>query len=492
MVARLAEARPRLPQSDSLVQRRWWALIVIAVAQLIIALDATVVNIALPSAQAALGFSDPDRQWIVSAYTLAFGGLLLLGGRIADSVRVGRRRAFLIGLVGFAAASALSGAAVNLGLLIGARALQGAFAALLAPSALSLLAVMFTEPYARARAFGIYGAIAASGGAIGLLLGGVLTQYLEWRWCLYINVPIALLAALGGRAVLHAARQPHRQPSGMRFDLLGLLLGSGGLLALVYGCGQAATQGWTAPLVVGLLGAGVLALGLFVIQEARSAAPLLPLRIVFDRARGSAYASAALAIAGMFGAFLFLTYELQLVLGFTPFQAGAAFLPMSASSFLAATIIAPRLLPRVAPRVLMVPGFLVAGVGMSILTQLQLGSSYLTGILPAEILLGLGIACVMVPASSLATSRVDFRDAGIASAALNSAQQIGASLGIAVLNTLAASTTAAYLITNTAATRADALVHGYAIAAVWGVLLLLAGAAVALSIPRLHREVRIS
>ena len=295
MAATLAESRPRLPQSDSPVQRRWWALIVIAVAQLMIALDATVVNIALPSAQAALGFSDPDRQWIVSAYTLAFGGLLLLGGRIADSVRVGRRRAFLIGLLGFAAASALSGAAASPGMLVRARALQGAFAALLAPSALSLLAVMFTEPYARARAFGIYGAIAASGGAIGLLLGGVLTQYLEWRWCLYINVPIALLAALGGRAVLQAARPPDRQPSGMRFDLLGLLLGSGGLFALVYGCGQAATQGWTAPLVVGLLGAGVLALGLFVIQEARSAAPLLPLRIVFDRARGSAYASAGSA-----------------------------------------------------------------------------------------------------------------------------------------------------------------------------------------------------
>src|SRR6266567_2024897 len=372
MAATLTEARPPLPQSEKQVARRWWALIVIAVAQLMIALDATVVNIALPSAQAALGFSDPDRQWIVSAYTLAFGGLLLLGGRIADSASVGRRRAFLIGLMGFAAASALSGAAANLGMLAGARAVQGAFAALLAPAALSLLAVMFTEPQERARAFGIYGAIAASGGAIGLLLGGLLTQYLEWRWCLYINIPIALLAALGGRVVLHEPRRPDRQSSHMRFDFPGLLLGSGGLIALVCGCGLAATQGWTALLVAVLLGAGVVAFGLFIMQEARAAAPLLPLHIVFDRARGAAYASAALAIAGMFGAFLFLTYELQVVLGFSPLQAGAAFVPMSASSFLAATIIAPRLLPRVAPRVLMVPGFLVAGVGMSILTQLQL------------------------------------------------------------------------------------------------------------------------
>jgi EmrB/QacA subfamily drug resistance transporter len=454
-----------------------------------IALDATVVNIALPSAQATLRFSDPDRQWIVSAYTLAFGGLLLLGGRLADSMRVGRQRAFLIGLVGFAAASALSGAATNLELLVGARALQGAFAALLAPTALSLLAVMFSEPHERARAFGIYGAIAASGGAISLLLGGTLTQYLDWRWCLYINVPVALVAAFGGLAVLPDARRPGLQPSAARFDVLGLLLGSGGLVALVYGCGQAAAQGWSAPLVLALLGTGGFALFLFVVQEARYPAPLLPLRIVFDRARGGAFLAALVGISGMFGAFLFLTYELQVVLGFTPLQAGVAFLPMSASSFVAATQIAPRLLPRIPLRFVMVPGFLAAAAGMSILTQLQPGSSYLTGILPAEVLLGMGIACVMVPASSLATSRVDFRDAGIAAAVLNSAQQIGASLGTAVLNAVAASATLAYFAGDQAATRTDALVHGYAAAALWGALLLIAGACVALFIPTRLREV---
>jgi EmrB/QacA subfamily drug resistance transporter len=484
--AAAADARPAPSE------RRWLALAVVAVAQLMIALDATVVNIALPSAQTALAFSDADRQWIVSGYTLALGGLLFLGGRIADSVRVGRRRALLIGLLGFAAASALSGAAINLGMLVGARALQGAFAALLAPTALSTLAVMFAEPRERARAFGIYGAIAASGGAIGLLLGGVLTQFLDWRWCLYVNVPIALAAALAARAVLPDPRAsaPPRATASSRFDLLGLLLGSGGLVAIVYGCGRAALLGWQSPVVLLLLGLGGLALATFVWHEARASAPLLPLSIVLDRRRGAAYLSALLAVGGMFGAFLFLTYELQVGLGFSPLQAGLAFLPMTVSSFVAGTLVAPRLLERISPRALMAPGFVLAASGMLVLTRLHPGSSYLTGVLPAEILLGVGIASVMMPASNLATSRVDARSAGIASAALNTAQQVGASLGIAVLNTLAASTAAAYLIANGAATRADALVHGYAVAAVWGALLLLAGAVVALSIPQLHREVR--
>ena len=470
--------------------RRWLGLAVIATAQLMIALDATVVNIALPSAQAALGFGDADRQWIVSAYTLALGGLLLVGGRVADSVRIGRQRALMIGLMGFAAASALSGAAVNLGMLVAARALQGVFAAVLAPTALSTLAVMFTAPHERARAFGIYGAIAASGGALGLLLGGMLTQYLDWRWCLYINVPIAVFAALGARALLPDVRPARAESRNAPFDGLGLVLGSGGLVAIVFGCEQAATLGWHAPLVLALLGLGVLALVLFVRQEARAKSPLLPLHVVLDRDRGAAYLSAMLAVAGMFGAFLFLTYVLQVVMRFSPFQAGLAFLPMTISSFVAGTIVAPRLLPRVSARVLMAPGFVLAALGMSVLTQLHAGSDYVSGILPAEVLLGLGVASIMMPASSLATSRVEPRVAGIASAALNSAQQIGASLGTAVLNTLAASATAAYLIANTSAVHADALVHGYATAALWAAALLLAGAAIAFLLPHRRLEPR--
>jgi EmrB/QacA subfamily drug resistance transporter len=409
------------------------------------------------------------------------GGLLLLGGRLADSARVGRRRALLIGLVGFAAASALSGAATTPGMLVGARGVQGAFAAVLAPTALSLLAVTFTGPPERARAFGIYGAIAASGGAIGLLIGGLLTQYVDWRWCLYVNVPIALVAAYGAHKMLPEEKSPATSTLASTFDGLGLVLGSGGLVALVYGCGQAAAHGWLDPLVLIALAAGAMMLVLFVARERRARAPLLPPRIVFDRFRGAACLSAALATAGMFGAFLFLTYEFQVVLGFTPQQAGLAFLPLSAASLVMATLVAPRLLPRVAPSRVMVPSFLLAALGMAILTRLQANSDYARNILPAEALLGLGIAGVMVPCASLATSGVARHDAGIAAATLNSAQQVGASLGTAVLNTIAAATTAA--VFTAGAPRVDALVEGYAAAAGLGVLVLLAGAMVATSIP---------
>jgi predicted MFS family arabinose efflux permease len=400
------------------------ALGCIALAQLMIALDATVVNIALPSAQAELGFSDANRQWVITAYTLTFGLLLLPGGRIADSASLGRKRAFILGLVGFAGASALSGAAPSFELLVGARALQGAFAALLAPTALSLLAVTFTQPTLRARAFGVYGGIAASGGALGLLLGGLLTQSIDWRWCLYINVPIALVVAITAQRVVHAPQPEHRPHR--KFETL----------------------------------------------------RLLP-RIVLNRRRGAAYASALLAIAGMFGAFLFLTYELQVVLGLPPFQAGLAFLPMSLSSLLIAMLVAPRLLTRVAPRMLMVPGFLSAAAGMAILTQLQSHSSYPSGILPAEVLLGVGISSVMVTAASIATSGVAPRDTGVAAATLNTSQQLGASLGTALLNTLAATATAAYLTANASAAHADALVAGYATAAAAGALIMLLGVTIA-------------
>src|SRR5947208_13498444 len=293
---KLAEPITRRPD-----ERRWVALAFIALAQLMAALDATIVSIALPWAQRALGASDAERQWIITAYTLAFGGLLLVGGRIADAL--GRKRTFLIGLAGFALASALGGSAGTFAMLLVARAAQGAFAALLAPTALSLLAVTFTEPRERARAFALYGAIAGSGAAIGLLLGGILTQYLDWRWCLYVNVPIALVAAIGGWRVLSSGNGGHRQ----RFDFPGVVFATGGLVALVYGCTQAVSAGWGSGTVIGLLAASAALLIGFAVREARAAAPLLPLSIVLDRNRGGAYLAAALAIAGMFGAFLFLT-----------------------------------------------------------------------------------------------------------------------------------------------------------------------------------------
>jgi hypothetical protein len=311
------------------------------------------------------------------------------------------------------------------------------------------------------------------------VLGGTLAQFFSWRWCLYVNVPIALVAALGAWLCLSDLR-----PSARRgFDLLGVVLGGGGLVLLVDASSQTVTQGLASAAVLARLGVACALLLAFGIWQARSHDPLLPPRLVLDRNRGGAYLCVALAIVGMFGAFLCLTYELQVVLGFSPFQAGFAFLPMSASSFLVATLIAPRLLPCVAPRVLMGFGFVVAATGMTLLSRLQVGSEYLTGMLPAEVLLGLGIASVMMPAASLATSRVDARDAGIASATLNSAQQIGASLGTAVLNTVAASATIAYVSANAAATRTEALVQGYAAAAMWGAVLLIAGAVTAASVP---------
>src|SRR2546426_11263285 len=349
-------------------RRRWVALAFIAIAQLMIALDATIVSIALPSAQASLGASDADRQWIVTAYALAFGGLLLLGGKLADYA--GRKRAFLIGLAGFAVASAIGGATPSFTVLVAARAMQGAFAAVLAPTALSLLAVSFTEARERATALAVYGSIAGSGAAVGLLLGGTLTQYLTWRWCLYVNVPIAVIAAVGGWIALPTSGG--RAARG--FDLPGAALAAGGMVALVY----ASTTN------MALLAVSAVLLAMFVLREARTPNPLLPLRIFAERNRAGAYITVALAIAGIFGAFLFLTYYLQVVLRFTPLQAGLAFLPMTVASQAGSWLIASRLMPHVPPRALMAPGAMVAAAGMALLNRLHVDGDYLAVSVPAE------------------------------------------------------------------------------------------------------------
>jgi EmrB/QacA subfamily drug resistance transporter len=415
----------------------------------------------------------------VTAYTLSFGALLLLGGRIADYL--GRKRAFLAGLVGFAVASALGGAAPSFLVLVLARALQGAFAALLAPSALSLLAVSFTEPRERATAFAMYGSIAGSGAAVGLLLGGLLTQYLAWRWCLYVNAPIAMIAALGGWFALSDTPARARP----RFDFPGVLLATAGLASLVYGCTRAVTDGWGSSGVEGLLVSSAAALALLVYWETRASSPLLPLRVVLDRNRGGAYAAVALGIAGMFGAFLFLTYYLQRVLHYSPLEAGLAFLPMTVASQAGSWAIASRLMPHLPPRALMAPGAVVAAAGMAVLTSLQVDSSYLTHVLPAEVLLGLGIACVMVPAFSTATQGVDPREAGVASATVNTAQQVGGSVGTALLNSIAAGATAGYIGAHSPSLMEPALVQGYAVATEWGTgILLLGGLAAAVLINR--------
>ncbi|MEU1286326.1 MFS transporter [Kitasatospora sp. NPDC005856] len=460
-------------------RRRWWALAVIATAQLMIVLDITIVNIALPSAQRDLGISDADRQWVITAYTLAFGGLLLLGGRLGDLF--GRKRVFTVGLLGFALASALGGAAVGPAMLFGARALQGAFGALLAPSALGLLSTTFSDPRERSTAFGIFGAIAGGGSAIGFIAGGLLTEYLNWRWCLFVNVPIAIVTAFAAFSVLQ--RDHVGKGRRMPLDLPGALLGCGGLLAIVYGTSEAVTRGWSDSLVIGSLVLGVALLAGFVLVERRTAHPLLPLHIVADRNRGGGALSIGLAMVGMFGTFLFLTYYLQAIKHFSPIVSGLSFLPMTFAIVLASTGFAARLMTRVPSRYLIGPGLVLAASGLAWLTQMRVDSAWAAMVLPAELLIGFGMGMVFMPAISLATLGVAPNEAGAASATINSAQQVGGSVGTALLNTVAASATASFLATRVAsdpAVQAQGAVHGYVVAT-WvatGVLLVAALVAV--------------
>ncbi|MFD7320700.1 MFS transporter [Streptomyces sp. NPDC059875] len=465
--------------------RRWKALVFIALAQLMVVLDATIVNIALPSAQQDLGISDGNRQWVITAYALAFGGLLLFGGRIADLW--GRKRTFVVGLIGFAAASALGGAATGEAMMLGARALQGAFGALLAPAALSLLAVMFTDAKERAKAFGIYGAIAGGGGAVGLILGGFLTEYLDWRWTFFVNIPFAIVAAAGAYFVI-------REPAGGRnrspLDIPGVVLSTLGLVALVYGFTRAESEGWSDATTIGMFVASAVLLAAFVLTEAKVKSPLLPLRVLTDRNRGGVYLSLGLAVIAMFGLFLFLTYYLQVVKGYSPVKTGFAFLPMIVGMIVGSTQIGTRLMTRVPPRWLMGPGFLTAGVGMLLLTQLEIGTSYAGLILPAQLLLGLGMGTAFMPAMSLATHGVDPRDAGVASAMVNTSQQVGGAIGTALLNTIAASATTAYIADRAAGATTEGaqkllqlqgMVEGYAAAIWWAVGILVVSAAIAVT-----------
>ncbi|NIY68517.1 MFS transporter [Streptomyces malaysiensis] len=468
--------------------RRWLALVFIGLAQLMIVLDITVVNIALPSAQKDLGISDGDRQWVITAYTLAFGSLLLLGGRIADYT--GRKRTFLIGLLGFAGASALGGAASGFEMLLSARALQGGFAALLAPATLSLLAVNFTEARERAKAFGIFGAIAAGGGAIGLVVGGLLTEYLDWRWCLYVNVPIAIVAAISWSVLPADTRTEGRA----RFDIPGVLLAVGGLVAVVYGCSEAESKGWDSRLVTGLLILGAVLLVAFVLVERSVARPLLPPRVLADRTRGSAYLAVGLSVVGMFAMFLFLTYYMQLVKGYSALLTGVAFLPMTGAVLIGAGGVASRLIPKVPPRLLVAPGLLIAAAGVALLVPLDVDSSYAVGLLLPELLVGFGMGLVMAPAMNYATHGVEEGDAGIASATVNTAQQIGGSIGTAMLNTIATSVTSDYMASHarqmTPRTAKAGLVEGFSQAFVVSSLILVGAAVVVTLLMNTPRPVR--
>jgi len=432
---------------------RWAVLALLGVAQLMVVLDATIVNIALPSAQKALHFTTDNRQWIITAYALAFGSLLLLGGKLGDLF--GRKWTLIGGLIGFALASAIGGIAQSFGMLVAARALQGAFGAILAPSALGLLTVTFQGSPDRPKAFGIFSAIAAGGASVGLLLGGVLTQAISWRWCLYVNLAI---------------------------DLRGVALGSGGLFALVFGFSNAETSSWSDPITIVALGASALLLCCFIALERRVQHPLLPLHIVWDRARGGAYATIALAGSAVFAVFLFLTYYLQQNLGFSPLKTGLAFLPMTIMIVLTATTVQTRVLHRTGAKPLVMAGMTLGLIAMISFTRLTPDAAYATHVLPGLMLTGLGMGCIFAPAFSTATLGVKSTDAGIASAMVNTSQQVGGSVGTALLSTIFASAAASYATAhvNVARLGTAASIHGYTTAFEWAAAIFALGLLVAL------------
>ena len=430
--AAAAEAAPLVP-------RRWWVLATVSLAQLMVVLDVTIVNIALPDAQRDLAISNNDRQWVVTAYALAFGGLLLLGGRLSDLV--GRRKIFLIGLIGFAVASATGGAAPTFEVLVIARSVQGVCAALLAPSALSVLTTTFTVPKERSRAFGVYGGIAGAGGAIGLLLGGFLTEHFSWRWTMYVNLIFALCAVLGAFAFLSGARGVRQ-----RLDIAGAVLGGGGLFCLVFGFSRAEPDGWSSPLTWLPLALAALLLVLFVYrQRTAGQVALLPLIVVTDRNRGAAFISIFSTGAAVFGAFLFGTYYMQQNLSYSPLKTGVAFLPMVLALIVASQLCTNMWLPRFGPKIMVPLGLLLAAAGMASMATISVTSSYSRHLLPGLIIMGVGIGLAMSGSIQTATLGVDREHAGVASAVVSTAQQVGGAIGTAVLNTIATSVAAAYL-----------------------------------------------
>ncbi|MFI1200451.1 MFS transporter [Streptomyces sp. NPDC020883] len=445
-----------------------------SLAQLMVVLDATIVNIALPSAQQDLEMTDAGRHWVITAYALAFGGLLLLGGRVCGAL--GHRRSFAIGLVGFALASALGGAANNAGTLFAARAAQGVFAALLAPAVLSLLILTFTDGRERGKAFGVFAGVGAGGAALGVVAGGLLTEYANWRWCLYINVPMAAIALIGLPLILRD------RPSGnlRHIDIPGVLLSASGLVSLVYGFTQAEPRGWDDPTVLALLIGGVLLLGLFVWVEAKSRHALLPLHILVHRARGAAFVSVCVMFIAMFGFYLFVSYYTQTILGYSPVKAGMTLLVNAVSTTVGAMVIAGKLHRRVAPNILIAGSLLSSAAGMLILTQLEVDSSqvFLAYLTPSMILTGIGLGCLLAAATNMATVDLNPAEAGVASAAYNTVQQVGAAFGTALLNSIATSVTTLYLKDHAHRPEAGNVgtVHGYTVA-LWVAFGILVGGA---------------
>ncbi|WP_199257076.1 MFS transporter [Tomitella fengzijianii] len=454
-----------------------------APAQLLVVLDGTIVNIALPSADAELGLGAVNRQWVITAYLLTFGGLLLIGGRVGSAI--GHRRAFIIGLIGFAVPSLIGGLAWSAEVLIAARALQGAFAALLAPAALTLLSISFTEERERGRAFGVFAAVGAAGSAIGLLLGGALTDFAGWRWCLYINVPIAVLVAIGAAITPRGAAV---KQSG-RIDVFGALLSAAGIAAIVIGIGRLDGQEVSVPVVTALLVGGLLLLVGFVLVERAAPDPILPLAILKNPARAGSFIAIALMFLAMFGFYLFMSYYMQDQLGYPPLNAGLVLLIHAVAALIGSMLIAGRLLGRVSAAVLVGAGLFAAAAGLAVLTFLGSGATNVlaTHLVPAMVLTGLGMGMVITVTASTATEGVAVHEIGAASAAYNASQQLGAALGVALLNAVAVISSSGHRAVG-AGGDDGAVVHGYTVAlAVSAGILVAAAILAAILLGRRHR-----
>ncbi len=404
------------------------ALTVIAACQLMVVLDATIVNIALPHIQDALSFSTTDLTWVVSAYTLTFGGLLLLGGRAGDIL--GRRRVFMTGILLFTLASLLGGLAQEPWQLLAARALQGVGGAIASPTSLALITTTFPEGPQRNRAFGVFAAVSAGGGAIGLLAGGMLTEWLDWRWVLFVNVPIGvLIAVLAPLYIQESERHPGR------FDIAGALTSTLGMASLVYGFIRASEEGWRDDLTLASFGAAVILLLAFVLIEMRAKEPITPLRMFTDRNRSGTYVIMLSLAAAMFGMFFFIVLFVQNVLGYTPIEAGLAFLPVTLAIVTGAGL-SQRFLPVLGPKPFLVTGSAIVVVGLTWLTFMSPDSSYLGGVLGPMVLFGFGMGLNFVTLTLTAVSGVAAHEAGAASGLLNATQQVGGSLGLSILTTV--------------------------------------------------------
>jgi EmrB/QacA subfamily drug resistance transporter len=458
----------------------WIVLVLICLAQFMVVLDATIVNVALPSIQKDLHLSEGNLQWIVNAYTLVFGGFLLLGGRAGDLL--GRKRLFLLGLVVFTGASLLDGLASSEAMLIGARALQGFGAALISPAALSIIATTFEEGAERARALAVWAAIAIGGSAVGLILGGVLTQYFSWPWIFYVNVPVGIAAFLLSLRLVPESRDLDAHRS---YDLGGAVTVTGGLMALVYAIVDAQSAGWGSAKTLGFFAAAALLLGAFIAIELRATAPLVRLSIFRIRSLLTANIAMFLAMSGMFAMFFFNTLYLQRVLGYGPLKAGLAFLPFTAGIMVSASI-ASQFAPRLGVRPVAAVGFLLTAGGLVLLTQLPVHGSYLTDVLPAILLSSLGIGAVFMPLTLIATTGLADQDQGLASGLFNTSQQVGGALGLAVLSTLATSKTSA-----AGGSPAHALVVGFHWAFAAGAVVTIAALVVTIALLRRRHVARI-